>query len=325
MDKGQTLNWGIIGCGDVTEVKSGPAFNQVPNSKLYAVMRRSADKAADYAKRHQVPVWYNDAEALINDPHVHAIYIATPPVDHEKYTIAALRAGKPVYVEKPMSLSAQSCNRMAAAAEECGVKLTVAHYRRALPYFIKIKELVKEIGDLRFATINVYQPPTSQLIAASETNWRVDPSVSGGGLFHDLAPHHIDILNWLFGFPTAVMGFSANQSLRNGAADIVSALLTYQTFPVIGTWCFEAPHPLDSCEIVGANGSVQFAFHGNEIVWRQGEKLTNFPFIHPKHVQEPMIAAVVRYFRNETAINPCDAEQGIETLKIIDELTGSGH
>ena len=91
----QAIHWGIIGCGDVTEVKSDPAFSKVPASKLVAVMRRNADKARDYAARHNVPKWYNDATQLINDPEVNAVYIATPPLQHEEYTIAALRASQP--------------------------------------------------------------------------------------------------------------------------------------------------------------------------------------------------------------------------------------
>ena len=98
----QQINWGIIGCGDVTELKSGPAFNKVSNSSLVAVMRRDAAKAEDYAKRHGVPKWYSNAEALIKDPDVNAIYIATPPSSHLEYAMAAMNAGKPVYVEKPM-------------------------------------------------------------------------------------------------------------------------------------------------------------------------------------------------------------------------------
>src|SRR3979490_889057 len=98
------INWGIIGCGDVTEIKSGPAFNKVKNSSLIAVMRRDAEKAKDYARRHQVPKWYSNADELITDPDVNAIYVATPPSSHEEYTLAAVKAGKPVYVEKPMSV-----------------------------------------------------------------------------------------------------------------------------------------------------------------------------------------------------------------------------
>ncbi|HET7898336.1 MAG TPA: Gfo/Idh/MocA family oxidoreductase, partial [Flavisolibacter sp.] len=126
----QKIRWGIIGCGDVTEVKSGPAFSKVPNSELVAVMRRDAAKAEDYARRHKVGKWYSDATALINDPDVNAIYVATPPLQHEDYTIQALKAGKPVYVEKPMAIDAAAAKRMVQAANETGTKLSVAHYRR---------------------------------------------------------------------------------------------------------------------------------------------------------------------------------------------------
>src|SRR3954452_17932800 len=147
----KTIKWGIIGCGDVTEVKSGPAFNKVSDSKLVAVMRRDAAKAEDYAKRHGVPKWYSNAYELINDPEINAIYVATPPLQHEEYTIAALEAGKPVYVEKPMAVDAAAAASMQKVALRTNMKLSVAHYRRAQPVFIKIKELLESgtIGEIK--------------------------------------------------------------------------------------------------------------------------------------------------------------------------------
>src|SRR5688500_6285467 len=119
------IRWGIIGCGDVTEVKSGPAFNKVTNSELVAVMRRNAAKAEDYARRHHVPKWYDDAQKLIDDQDVNAIYVATPPQSHEEYTLRAFKAGKPVYVEKPMATNAASASRMLEASIDTGMKLSV--------------------------------------------------------------------------------------------------------------------------------------------------------------------------------------------------------
>ncbi len=69
----RTIRWGIIGCGDVTKVKSGPALQQADHSQLVAVMRRNGGLARDYARRHGVPRWYGDAEALIHDPEVDAL------------------------------------------------------------------------------------------------------------------------------------------------------------------------------------------------------------------------------------------------------------
>src|SRR3546814_11634492 len=132
---------GIIGAGDVTEVKSGPAFQQVEHSQLIAVMRRDAAKAKSYAERHGVPRWYTDAQQLIDDPEVNAIYVATPPDTHAYYATAALRAGKPVYLEKPMTLNSRAAKALVETQQACGVKLSVAHYRREQTYFKKVKEL----------------------------------------------------------------------------------------------------------------------------------------------------------------------------------------
>ena len=207
----QKINWGIIGCGDVTEVKSGPAFNKVKNSALVAVMRRDAEKAKDYAARHQVPKWYNDANALINDQEVNAVYIATPPAFHEEYAIAACNAGKPVYIEKPMALDFVSASNIIAAAKEKNIKLSVAHYRREQPLFKKIQQLLadKIIGEVRFAKLEFYKRSlTKEELKDPKVAWRVTPSIAGGGLFHDLAPHQLDLMYYFFGEIEKALGFA---------------------------------------------------------------------------------------------------------------------
>ena len=146
------INWGIIGCGNVTEVKSGPAFNKVAGSRLAAVMRRNAALAEDYAKRHKVPKFYSRAEDLINDSEVNAVYIATPPGSHKEYGIAAIRAGKPVYIEKPMALNYKECQEINEASEKYGIPVFVAYYRRTLPGFLRVKEFIEKgiIGKVQF-------------------------------------------------------------------------------------------------------------------------------------------------------------------------------
>lgn len=116
----KTVNWGIVGCGNVCERKSGPAMYKTPHSALAAVMRRDAEKAADFARRHNVPKSYTDAAALIADPEVDIVYVATPPGTHRELAVQALEAGKPVYVEKPMAMNHAECLEMIAAAEKPG-------------------------------------------------------------------------------------------------------------------------------------------------------------------------------------------------------------
>ena len=323
----ETIHWGIIGCGDVTEVKSGPAFNKVPNSKLVAVMRRNEAKAKDYAKRHHVPKYYSNAYDLINDPEVTAIYIATPPLQHEEYTIAALEAGKPVYVEKPMAVSKAAAVRMADAANENDGKLCVAHYRRAQPMFIKLRELLesKLIGDIKFINLQFLAPPLSaDQLQQTKMKWRVNPSVAGGGLFHDLAPHQIDLMLYFFGKTKKAAGISLNQAGLYNADDIITGNMLFENDAVFnGLWCFSVPEEeaKDSCEIMGSEGKISFSVFGEPkiAVIKKGKTSTVY-FEKLEHVQQPMIEKVVQYFlgRNE---NPCNAEAGAEVMRIMETFT----
>jgi predicted dehydrogenase len=323
----EEIKWGIIGCGDVTEVKSGPAFNKVPSSKLVAVMRRDAEKAADYAKRHNVPKWYDDATALINDPEVNAIYIATPPLQHEAYALEALAAGKPVYVEKPMTLNAASAQRMIDAAVKHDVKLVVAHYRRAQPMFIEVKRLLAEnsIGDVRFVDLKMLQPINPKLVAQTAQNWRMDPAVSGGGLFHDLAPHQLDLMSYYFGPIQNATGMATRQQKNTHVDDLVVGQILFDNGVVFnGTWCFSvsASDQADTCEIFGSKGKISFPMFGHKIELKIETETEVIDFEPLAHVQQPMIEQVVRYFLGQ-AENPCSGEDALITMEVMDTFTSN--
>ncbi|HKZ67242.1 MAG TPA: Gfo/Idh/MocA family oxidoreductase [Chitinophagaceae bacterium] len=321
------ISWGIIGCGDVTELKSGPAFNKVKNSELIAVMRRDAAKAKDYAQRHNVPKWYTDANSLINDPDINAIYIATPPSSHEAYTIAALQADKPVYVEKPMSVNAASAKNMMNAVASKNGKLTVAHYRRAQPLFQKIKDLITEkvIGEIRFAKLDMYKRSFSkEELSLEKTAWRVDPALAGGGLFHDLAPHQLDLMYHFFGVIDKASGIATNQARLYAADDMVTGNILFRSgVHFSGIWCFNvsAADEKDNCEIVGEKGKIGFSFFEQKpVLLTINDKTEKLSFDALQHVQQPMIEQVVNYFLGE-APNPCSAEDGVEVMRLIDKFT----
>lgn len=318
-----TVNWGIIGCGDVCEVKSGPAFNKVPNSKLVAVMRRDAEKAKDYAMRHAVPKYYSDANDLVNDPEVNAVYIATPPSSHESYTELALQAGKPVYVEKPVSMDAASVERMIKLEKKYNGKVSVAHYRRALPLFKTIKQLIVEdaIGKIKLVLLKTLQPQASKIITQTKDNWRINPEVSGGGLFHDLSPHQLDILYWLFGKPDHIHVQAVNQGKIYNAPDQLMVQLSFvNDIQFNGVWNFNVAETAaaDTCEIIGDNGMIRFSFFRSgriELINPDGTQLLERE--NPIHIQQPHIENVVRYFRDEGE-NPCSLEDALIIMEIMD-------
>ena len=212
----RTIRWGIIGCGDVCEVKSGPGFQKAEHSALAAVMRRNGGKARDFAARHGVPKWYDNAADLISDPEVDAVYVATPPDGHAPNVLAAARAGKPVYVEKPMGRNHGECLEMIAACRGAGVPLFTAYYRRRLPRFLKVKEILDQggIGEVRTASVTLAHVLKPDFLRKEHPPWRVVPEIAGGGLFVDLASHTLDLLDFLLG-PIAASAGSGRQSVRN--------------------------------------------------------------------------------------------------------------
>ena len=322
------INWGIIGCGKVTELKSGPAFSKVENSRLVAVMRRDAAKAADYALRHHVSKWYSNADQLINDPEVNAIYVATPPSTHAEYAIRVMRAGKPVYVEKPMAMNEAECREMIKVSKETGQFLFVAYYRRSLPYFVKIKELIdsKVIGDVRMVNLKLYNPLKSEELNPDlQVGWRVDPTISGGGHFHDLASHQLDYLIYLLGPVKTAKGISANQAGLYAADDATNALIEFESGAMFtGSWCFSVPQnqKTDVTEIVGSKGKLTFSFFGKPVIVIEKEngEVVKLEIPYPQHVQHPNITSMVKTLQG-MGVCPSTGESAIWTTILMDQIT----
>jgi predicted dehydrogenase len=320
----KTIRWGIIGVGDVTEHKSGPAFAKCRDSALVAVMRRDAAKAEDYARRHGVARWYDDGAHLVADPNVDAVYVATPPDAHEHYTAMAARAGKPVYVEKPMARTYDECRRMIGACRAAGVPLFVAYYRRSLPRFLKVKELIDggAIGGVRFVSVRLYQPPMKEDLDPQNLPWRVRPEIAGAGRFLDLASHTLDLLDFYLGPVTSASGHAANQAALYPAEDVVVGSFAFESGAVgTGVWCFTTHHREDVVEIVGERGRITFStFGGHDAVRLESTgEAEAFDIPHPPHIQQPMIQAIVDDL-NGQGHSPSTGETAARTSRAMDRL-----
>ena len=316
------IRWGMIGCGDVTEVKSAPAFNRVEHSSLAAVMGRNAEKTRDYAARHGVPRWYTNADELIEDPEVNAIYIATPPDSHCEYTLRAARAGTPVYVEKPMARTVAECDQMIAACQAAGAPLFVAYYRRRLPLFMKAKELVAAgaVGEVRFILVRLVHP----FHPGDETQpWRVRPEISGGGYFYDLGAHQFDYLDDLFGPIRSAVGHAANQAGLYPAEDLVTASWRHESGVMgSGVWCFTAPaeQRIDQAEIVGSRGRITFSFFESQpLVVETAAGVETYSFARQDPIQQPLIQTVVDELRGVGKC-PSTGESGARTNRVLQRI-----
>lgn len=304
------INWGFIGCGEVTEKKSGPAFNEVEGSQVVAVMSRSENKARSYAERHHVRKWYTDASELIEDPDVNAVYIATPPSSHATFAIMAMRAGKPCYIEKPLAASYNDCIRINRISEQTGVPCFVAYYRRYLPYFQKVKEIIENgtIGNVVNVQVRFSVPPRDlDFQSGKEMPWRLQPDIAGGGYFYDLAPHQIDLLQNLFGVITRAHGYPANRAHLYQAEDTLSACFFFESgIPGSGSWCFVGHESAkDDCiEVIGEKGSLSFSvftYQPIEVITSEGKNSITVP--NPPYVQLPLIKSVIEHLQG---IGRCD-------------------
>lgn len=320
----KTIRWGIIGCGNVTEEKSGPGFQKANHSALVAVMRRDGALAKDYAQRHNVPRWYDDAQALIDDPAVDAVYIATPPNAHKEYTLAAARAGKPVYVEKPMALNFAECQAMLNVCQQANIPLWVAYYRRCLPRFLKVKALIEggAIGTPRTVSVTFYR----RWRPAEPNNlpWRVLPEIAGGGLFVDLAAHTLDYLDYFFGPIQFVQGYATNQAGYYPAEDVVVGSFAFAS-GVYGTgvWSFSSYTNLDQTEIVGDKGRLTFtSFTTDPVRLTTAAGVTEFALDNPLHIQQPLIQTIVDEL-NRVSQCPSTGISGARTTWVMDQMLAS--
>lgn len=292
------IRWGIIGCGDVTEIKSGPGFQHARGSQLVAVMRRNSRLAADYAQRHGVPRWHDDARALVNDPEVDAVYVATPPGVHLEGARLAAAAGKPVYVEKPMARHTPECDAMIAACAEAGQKLFVAYYRRALPRFLKVQEILREGKLGRLTGVSYRQAmPLPASADLKQGGWRLAVGNSGGGLLLDVGSHVLDLFDFFCGpLPIdSVQSHAARIAKDSEAEDAVTMIFrTHDGVPGAAAWNFASHVREDTMEFTGTHGRIGFSVFGSEpvrIETAQGVEQLDFP--PPPHIAQPMIQSVV--------------------------------
>ncbi|MCB1123924.1 MAG: Gfo/Idh/MocA family oxidoreductase, partial [Verrucomicrobiae bacterium] len=277
----------------------------------------------DFARRHSVPKWSGDAQDLLDDPDIDAIYIATPPNAHLEYTRRALAAGKHVYVEKPMARNGAEARNILEAVNASSQKVCVAHYRRKLPLFMRIQAILQsgELGKPRHVTLRLIQPDKDPMIAPSEEYWRVQPEISGGGIFHDLAPHQLDLILMYFGEPEVIQGFSLKRNPDGGCDDCVSGQMRFRNDVLFqGHWDFASADGTvkDNCKITCDYGTIGFSFFRSPTLVVKGKNgIETSTYAPPQHIQQPMIEAVNSYFLGAGG-NPCSVEIGTKVMEMID-------
>lgn len=315
------IRWGMIGCGDVTERKSAPAYQQVEGFVLHGLFSRTRAKAEDYAARHGVPQIFDSAAALIQAPDIDAVYIATPPDSHEAYALEVARAGKPCCIEKPMAPDHAASIHIRDAFAARGLPLFIAYYRRSLPRFQRVKSWLDEdaIGAVRHVHWSLTKPASPADL--SDSNWRVDANIAPGGYFDDLASHGLDLFCWLFGEMEDVAGFAVNQQGRYSAADAVTGCWLHQGGVTgSGSWNFGAAERQDRVEIIGSEGHVIFSiFEEQPLRLSRGNENTETFIANPPAIQLFHVEAMRDHLAGRRQ-HPSTGESGAHTAWVMDRI-----
>jgi 1,5-anhydro-D-fructose reductase (1,5-anhydro-D-mannitol-forming) len=328
----KTIRWGMIGCGEVAEMKSGPGLYRAAHSQLVAVADRNSGRAEDFARRHGVARWHDDAEAIIRAPDIDIVYVATMTESHRDLVLRCAAAGKAVLTEKPMAMTVADCNAMIAACREARVPLWVAYYRRALPRFLKVRELVQSgaIGEVRMVITRHFQRiPTPEQLRGPFWGWRLDPARSGGGIFFEAVGHTLDILDFILGPIAAVRTFAANQADVYPPEDVVTAAYRFESGAHgSGAWCFTADCDDESNEIVGSAGRITFSTFPPlsppsgrppvPIRLMRGDAVEEFPITDPNYTHQPLIQTIVDEM-NGVGRCPSSAETALRTARVIED------
>lgn len=318
------IRFGMIGAGSVAEVKSAPALQKTSGAELVAVMRRDEEKLRDYATRHGITCYSTNAQDILEDPDIDAVYIATPPGSHAQYTLAAAKQGKAVYVEKPMARTAAEARQMVDACREAGVPLFVAYYRRAQPRFLKAKELIDTgaLGEVRSFTY-LYACP----VPKDDPNrpWLLTKEIAGGGLLFDIGSHMIDSIIFMLGQPVEVVGRAANLSRARETADQSSAFMRFD-YGVAGTlqFSFNVAQRTDRLHIMGTRGSLTMSIMGYDpLILTQDGVTQELPYLQPAHVQSYLITRVVNTLRGLDNLDST-GQSALQTQQILEAIDTSG-
>ena len=321
------IRWGIIGCGNVTEVKSGPAYQKTEGFQLIAVMRRDAEKVKDYAKRHGVKKYYTNADELINDDEVDAIYIATPPDTHMYYALKVAEAGKPCCIEKPLTPCYKDSFTIYESFKNKQIPLFVAYYRRSLPRFNQVNTWLKNktIGEIRHVSWQLSRMP-NDIDLSGKYNWRTDPKIAPGGYFDDLASHGIDLIIYLLGNIKNVFGISLNQQHLYSAKDAVTACWLHESGATgIGVWNFGCDHNEDRVEIFGSKGKIEFSvFKEEPLILSCNDKQEKVFIENPKNIQLYHVENMKKQLLGKDYVHPSTGYTAIHTSWVMDKILAAG-
>jgi predicted dehydrogenase len=285
------VNWAIVGLGDIVRKRVATAIREQPKSTLYACVTRNPESRKADIESFAPQKVYDSLDRMLADPRVDVVYLATPVWLHAPQTIASLRAGKDVLVEKPMALDARESAEMCAVAEETGRRLAAAYYRRYWARFELVKEMLDR-GDLgrvlevRMALHGWYRPDPGEGGA-----WRLNRELSGGGVLSDVGCHRLDLAAWWFGLPRRVVADVSTRVQDYDVEDSAYVLMEWAGgVRFVGSFLWSSKTRTDEIDIVGTEAKIALRpCDGPDVTTTVGAASRRRELPRPANAHRPLI------------------------------------
>ena len=315
------VRWALVGAGDLARKRLAAAIRSQSRSILHCLVSRDPRTRAPELRALAPEAIQARFGEMLEDDSVDAVYLATPVFLHAPQAIAAMEAGKDVLVEKPMALDLRQARAMCRVARDRGRRLSVAYYRRFWSRFQLVKEMLGrgELGRpvlIRMALHSWYPGQGGE-----PGDWRITPSMSGGGVLSDVGCHRLDLLAWWLGLPGKLVSQVLTLTHEYPTEDSATALLEWEGGPA-GTLSFNWNSRTWTDEIHVVGTEAKLTLHpcdGETVTITVGRDVEQRRVPNPENAHGPVVDDFARSIV-EGRPPRFDGEDGLHATRIMDAI-----
>lgn len=318
------LRFGAVGVGGFFRGTIAPAMKREPLCDLVAVVSRHHARAEKVAAEFPGARPYADYSAMLADPAVEAVYIATPNALHASQVVQAAQAGKHIFCEKPLAIDPSGAADAVAACAGAGVHLGIDFHNRYLPWVGDVRRMIEEgrIGDVEVIELDVGSGPRHY------DNWRADPALAGLGTVHNVGVHAFDFLRVLLrSEPETVMAVFDTTPAAASVEMLALVTLRFANGTVVHCNCNERlHHPRNTIVLYGTAGRIVGSGLTRSrqagdlaVLTEEGETSTQYPLSDAHH---RCLAAFARAVIDDRAPDPSGVD-GLRSAQLCEAISRS--
>ena len=232
---GKKLGWAIVGLSRLSQRNIGPALQKTKHSRLAGIVTGTPEKAKAWQEKYDIPdsgVYdYDNFDEILDNPDIDVVYVVLPNSMHLDFAVRAAKAGKHVYMEKPMAISSEECRTMIAACEEADVKLGMAYRLQFEPHH---KEMIRFAREKVFGEVKHIEGGFGFKMGGDLNQWRLKKDLGGGAML-DVGVYVIQAARYIFGEEPETVSAMETKTDPEKFAEVDETITWLMKFPSGGT------------------------------------------------------------------------------------------